>query len=119
MGVVGVGNIGKHILRLAHAFGMKLRGYDMYEDKAFANEVGLSYVPLDELLVHSDVICLACNLTEVNQHMINSDAISRMKSGVILINIARGELIDEEALLAAIERFAFIGLDVITEESVD
>ncbi len=117
MGVVGVGNIGKHILRLASAFGMKLQGFDIYEDKVFAWETWLSYVSPEELFATSDVICLACNLTSENKYMIDGQAISSMKDGVILINIARGELVDEDALLAWIKKFSFVGLDVISDES--
>ena len=115
--VIGVGNIGKHILKMAHGFGMKLQGYDVYEDHEFAEKWGLTYVSLETAISSSDVICLACNLTPENRHMIDAQAITQMKDGVILINIARGELIDEDALLAHYAKFAFVGLDVIALES--
>lgn len=116
--VIWVGNIGKHILRLGKAFSMQLLWYDISEDSTFQDEVGLEYCSLDEIYTKSDVIILACNLTDKNRHMINARAIQAMKEGVILINIARWELIDEADLIQSHDKFSFIWLDVIQDESL-
>jgi D-lactate dehydrogenase len=119
IGVIWVGNIGKNILRFAHGFGMELYGYDVYEDVAFSAMYQFQYISLTELFSKCDIICLACNLTPENRNLINQETIALMKQWVILINIARWELIDEEALISQIEKFFFVGLDVIQDESTN
>lgn len=77
------------------------------------------YVPLDELYARSDVITLHTNATAENHHLINAESLAKMKDGVLIVNTARGALIDEEALIAALEsgKVGGAGLDVVEEEN--
>lgn len=118
LGLVGFGKIGSHLAKTAKALGMHVRVYDPYADANLVELLTCKSVGFDELLRVSDIISLHCNLTPQNTHIINKDAISRMKRGVILINTARGGLIDNEALVEAIlsGHVAGAGLDVLEEE---
>lgn len=114
VGIVGTGRIGRVMIEICKGFGMNVIAYD-----AFPNSTAdIEYVSLDELFARSDVISLHCPLTEETDHMIDANAIRRMKKGVVLINTSRGALIDAEALLAGIKE-RHIGaacLDVYEEE---
>lgn len=118
-GIVGLGSIGLAIMRRAAAFGMKPIGYDV---RAIAPEIlteqGVAQVDLNQLLVTSDVVVLACELTLQNRHLLSAEAFGRMKDGVYVINVSRGPLIDEKALCAALEsgKVAGAGLDVFEAE---
>ena len=98
--------------------GMQVLAYDPFPDRAFAEQQGIEYVPLDALYAGSDVISLHCPLTEENRYMINAEAISRMKDGVMIINTGRGKLIDTEALIEGLKskKVGSAGLDVYEEE---
>lgn len=116
MGIIGFGRIGRAVGRIANAFGMRVIAYNRSqcdEGKAIG-----SYVNLEELLAASDVISLHCPLTAENTGMINTEAITKMKDGVILINTARGPLVDEAAVAAALESGKLRGFacDVISAE---
>jgi len=115
MGVIGTGKIGKVFCKICKGFGMNVIAYDLYPDKEFDVE----YTDLDTLLKKSDIISLHCPLTKENYHMIDANAISRMKKGAIIINTSRGSLVDAEALLEAIKDKKIGGacLDVYEEES--
>lgn len=95
MGIIGYGSIGKAVAKLAKAFGMKVLAYSRHG----AEE---DYAPLDELLAQSDIVSLHCPLTAENAGMINAETIARMKDGVIILNTARGGLINEADLREAL-----------------
>ena len=111
LGVVGTGNIGREVIRVAQALDMKILATAHHQRP---DEDGIHYVPLKELLSESDFISLHCPLTDETRHMIDEEAISLMKPGAYIINTARGALIDEKALIRALEegRIAGAGLDV-------
>lgn len=115
-GIVGTGKIGAAMARICYGFGMKVIGYDMYQNKSLDF---IEYVDYEQLLAQSDLISLHCPLTEENYHMINKDSIQKMKDGVILVNTSRGALIKTEDLIQGIrdEKFFAVGLDVYEEET--
>lgn len=115
VGVIGTGKIGKAFISICKGFGMKVLAYDLYP----AQNADFEYVKLDYLLKNSDVISLHCPLTEETNKIIDSDAFSKMKKGVYLLNTSRGMLIDSEALLEALNNGTVkaAGLDVYEEES--
>lgn len=118
LGVVGTGKIGKNSIKIARGFDMKVLAYDLYPDINFAKENGFEYKTLDEVLSHSDVITLHAPYTKENYHLVNRESITRMKKGVFLINTARGELIDTDALIWGLKEgiIAGAGLDVLEGE---
>ena len=115
VGVIGTGKIGRIFIDICKGFGMNVIAYDAYP----AKDSGIDYVSLDELFNRSDIISLHCPLTDETKHMINNDAISKMKKGVVLINTSRGGLIDAEALLEGIKarKIGAACLDVYEEEA--
>lgn len=119
LGVIGVGNIGKAVIRRAKSFGMHLLGTDIIDiDSKFISETGLEVTSLEDLLAQSDFISLNCDLNPTSNHIINSDTLALAKSGAIIINTARGPLIDEPALIAALQsgQLAGAALDVFEHE---
>lgn len=116
IGIVGTGRIGLEMIKRAKGFEMEVMAYDVYKNESAQKELGFQYVELDELLFRSDVISLHAPLLESTRHMINADAILKMKDGVVLINTGRGELIDTQALANSIAKFRFVGLDVVEGE---
>lgn len=118
LGVVGVGRIGQHSARIGKGFGMNIVGFDPFEKPEIAEEIGFRYAPLSEVLAVSDVVTLHVPLTPENVHLIDADAIASMKPGAVLINTARGELVDTNALIAALENghVAGAGLDTVEGE---
>ena len=117
-GIIGTGKIARILIRILRGFGMEVLGYDLYPDEAFAREVGMRYVTLDELYAQSDIISLHCPLTEQTRYLIDSSAIERMKPGVVLINTGRGQLIHSQALIDGLKekKIGAAGLDVYEEE---
>ncbi|HEY4504961.1 MAG TPA: NAD(P)-dependent oxidoreductase [Candidatus Paceibacterota bacterium] len=117
-GVIGTGRIGKNSARIGKGFGMKILLNDKFPDDKFAAEVSGTYVSLDELLARSDVLTLHCPYLPENRHMIGEAQFAKMKSGMTLINTARGELMDTIALVRALESgiVAHVGLDVLEGE---
>ena len=113
-GVIGTGKIGQAMIRIFHGFDMQVLAYDPYPNP----ELDVKYVELSELLEKSDFISLHCPLTEDTKHIINSDAIARMKDGVFLVNTSRGALVNTEALIDGLKKnkFGGVGLDVYEEE---
>lgn len=121
LGVVGVGNIGKAIIRRAKAFGMKILGNDIVEiAHDFLIENRVTMVSLAELLAQSDFISLNCDLNPTSRHLIDANALSLMKPTAVLINAARGAVVDEAALVDALQRQQIGGaaLDVFEQEPV-
>lgn len=103
LGVIGVGNIGKAITRRAKAFGMKVLGTDIIDiDHVFISESGIEMTNLDTLLADSDFVSVNCDLNPTSHHLINANTLSKMKSTAVLINTARGPIVDEKALVAAL-----------------
>ena len=120
-GIIGVGSIGQAIARRIHAVGMNLLGYDIYPiNPEFCQEVGMQQVELPELFQQSDCILLACNLTPDNHHLLNQDAFAQMKDGCWIVNVARGPLIEQAALVDALKngKVAAAALDVFESEPV-
>ena len=111
LGVVGAGHIGMEVIKVAKALGMNVL---VHTRTPKADGDGIRYVSLDELLEHSDYITLHCPLNEQTKHMINKDAIAKMKSSAVIINTGRGALINEADLCEALvaKRIAGAGLDV-------
>ena len=119
IGVVGVGNIGRAILRRARPFGARLLGNDIKTiDPDEVVQLGVEMIPLEGLLAEADFICLACDLNPTSHHLIGAPQLTRMKTSSVLINAARGPIIDEAALVAALQNgdIAGVGLDVFEEE---
>ena len=117
MGIIGYGNIGSGVGRVAQAFGMKVIALDKF--KSHKETATFRYTDsLEELLRESDIVSLNCPLTKENRKMINRDTLSIMKNSAILINTARGPLVDEEALAEALNDgvIAGAGLDVLEKE---
>lgn len=111
LGIVGAGHIGREVIKIAHALGMDIL---VYTRTPREDEKGIRYVSFDELLKNSDYVSLHCPLTETTKHMINKETLSLMKSSSFIINTSRGALIDEAALIEALENgvIAGAGLDV-------
>jgi phosphoglycerate dehydrogenase-like enzyme len=103
LGIIGIGNIGKAITRRAKAFGMKVLGTDIVDiDHVFISESGIEMTNLQSLLSESDFVSVNCDLNPTSQHLINADTLAQMKSTAILINTARGPIVEENALVAAL-----------------
>ncbi|WFO75112.1 hypothetical protein J4526_08570 [Desulfurococcaceae archaeon MEX13E-LK6-19] len=120
IGVVGTGRIGSYVVKLAHAFGMKILAYDIYPRKELVEKYGVKYVDLETLLKNSDIITLHLPLTKETYHLINRNNIHLIKRGAILVNTARGPLVETEALVEALDKGILAGaaLDVIEGERV-
>lgn len=118
IGIIGFGRIGQAEGRVAKALGMKVLAYDLYPNDTGADIA--QYVDLDTLLAQSDVVTLHCNLTPDNTGFINKDSIVKMKDGAILINNARGQLINEQDVADALNsgKLSAAGLDVVSTEPI-
>ncbi|MBI5953611.1 MAG: phosphoglycerate dehydrogenase [Chloroflexi bacterium] len=104
LGVVGIGNIGKAVTRRAKAFGMKVLGTDIVEvDHVFVSETGIQITNLQSLLSESDFVSVNCDLNPTSHHLINAKTLAKMKSTAVLVNTARGPIVDEKALVAALQ----------------
>ena len=117
VGVIGTGRIGRTVIRHLSGFGCKMLAYDLYENEEVKQYA--EYTDLDTLLKSSDVITLHAPATDDNYHMIDAAAIEKMKQDVVIINCARGALMDTDALIDGIEngKVGFAGLDVVEHES--
>ncbi len=120
VGLVGCGRIGREVVRRLLAFKCRVLIYDPMLKGEVIRELGASPVSLEELLKTSDVISLHCPSTDSTRKMINSDTISKMKPGVVLINVARGDLIETDALIGALRsgQISSAGLDVFDPEPI-
>jgi len=119
LGVVGVGTIGKVVSRRARAFGMTVLGNDIVDiDHVFIAETGIHMTTLDNLLAHSDFVSINCDLNPTSFHLMNTRTFSLMKPNAILINTARGPIVEEQALIAALKegKIAGAALDVFEVE---
>ncbi len=118
LGIVGFGRIGKELARMAAGFNMRILANDAYEDPNAAEEFGITYVPLDQLLREADFVSLHVALTPETQQLIGARELGLMKTTAVLINAARGPVVDTDALVSALqsgEIFA-AGLDVTDPE---
>ncbi|NOT05077.1 MAG: phosphoglycerate dehydrogenase [Anaerolineales bacterium] len=103
LGIIGIGNIGKAVTRRARAFGMKVLGNDIVDiDHVFISESGIEMTNLEYLLSNSDFVTVNCDLNPTSHHLINASTLARMKPTAVLINTARGPIVDENALIAAL-----------------
>lgn len=118
IGVVGTGRIGRNVIKIAKGFNMNVIACDFHPDLEFAKTNNFEYKNFEEVIKEADVISLHVPFTKENNHMINKDIISKMKKGVLLINTARGSLVDTEALIWGINEgiIGGAGLDVLEEE---
>jgi D-lactate dehydrogenase len=121
LGVLGAGAIGLHLIRMAKGFGMEVLAYDARPQPLLAEVLGFRYAPLDEVLSASDVVSIHLPLIPETRHLINDATIRRMKRGAILVNTARGAIVDTRALVTALNEgiLGGAGLDVLEgEESI-
>jgi D-3-phosphoglycerate dehydrogenase len=119
LGVIGLGGIGREICRRGGAFGMHVTGSDVVViDPAVLAAVAATQQPFEAVIEAADIVIVACNLTAENRHMFDAAAFARMKRGVLFINVARGPLVDETALIASLEsgQVGAAGLDVFESE---
>lgn len=119
IGIVGTGKIGRAVARIAHGFDMKILATDQCRVEELEKNLNVHYVSLDELLAQSDIITLHVPSTKETEHMIGARAFDMMKKGVILVNTARGALMDSKALILALNsgKVAYALLDVLEHES--
>jgi phosphoglycerate dehydrogenase-like enzyme len=121
LGIIGLGRIGKQVAARAKPFGCNTIYYDIVRpDEGLEAELCVSFRELDELVAESDILCLHVPLTPDTRHMIDAARVAGMKQGAILVNVARGEVIDEDAVAAALKegRLAGAVIDVFSEEPV-
>ena len=118
IGVIGAGSIGQHVVRIAKGFEMKVIAYDKFKNSKLAKKLDFKYVSLDYLLKNSDIVTLHVPYNKFTHHLIDKKAISKMKKDAIIINTARGAIIDTTALLEGLQsgKIAGAGLDVLEEE---
>ncbi len=118
LGLVGLGRIGSEVAVRAEAFDMRVLAYDPFISEAAAHEISVELVPLDQLLAESDFVSLHAALSPATQNLISAANIQKMKKGARIINTARGELVDESALAAALKsgKLAGAAVDVFSEE---
>ena len=118
IGVLGTGKIGRNLIRMAKGFDMKVIAYDPFPNYDLSSSLGFSYVSFDDLLKSSDVISIHVPLNRHTFHLINEENIAKMKQGVLLINTARGAIIDTHALIQGLESgmIGGAGLDVLEGE---
>jgi D-lactate dehydrogenase len=118
LGVIGVGRIGLHSIRIANGFGMKVVAYDVVENKPAAQALGFEYAPLERVLAASDAVTLHVRLSEATHHLMNTERLAQMKPGAILVNTSRGAVVETQALIAALRSGSLggAGLDVLEDE---
>lgn len=120
LGVVGTGAIGRHVIRIANGFGMKVLAFDVKPDRQAAARLGFDYVGIDELLSGSDIVTLHVPASPKTENMMSDEQFRKMKHGAVLINTARGKVVNTKALVRALAegRLAAAGLDVLPMEPV-
>jgi glyoxylate reductase len=118
IGIVGLGRIGKEVAKRARGFDMRVLAFDPFEDAAFAQEHGVSYAPLEQLLAESDFVTLHVALTPDTEHLIGAAELDRMKPTAILVNASRGPVVDTNALVDALRNGSILSaaLDVTDPE---
>lgn len=118
LGVVGTGNIGINVIKIARGFGMKVLAFDVNQNHFLADILAYEYTELDTLLARSDIISLHIPYNKHTHHLINGERLAKMKKGAILINTARGGVVDTDALLEALnsKQLGGLGIDVLEGE---
>ncbi len=118
LGILGLGRIGVEVAKRAKALGMNISAHDPYVSPALARDLGIKLASLDDLYARADYLSLHLGLTPQTQGMINAESLAKMKKGVRIVNCARGELVDDRALCAALGsgQVAAAALDVFSEE---
>ena len=117
LGVVGTGRIGRALIKRAGGFDMKVLAYDIFKDDGCTRELGFTYTSLDKLLQESDFVSLHCPLTDTTQGLLSKEKLALMKPSAYLINTARAQIVDEEALAEALKqkRLAGAALDAYAQ----
>jgi D-lactate dehydrogenase len=120
IGVIGAGQIGLHVIRIAKGLGMNVLAYDARQNKILSEVMGFEYTSLEDLLARSDIITLHVPYNKYTHHLMNRDKFKLVKKGAILINTARGSIVDTEALIEALDKkiLSGAGLDVIEGEEL-
>jgi len=120
LGVIGTGHVGLNVIKIAKGFGMKVLAYDIKQQNFIRECLGFEYVSRDDLLSKSDIISLHCPYNKKTHHIINEDSIKKIKKGAFLINTSRGGLVDNDALLKALNKkvLSGAGLDVLEGEKL-
>jgi D-lactate dehydrogenase len=120
IGVIGAGQIGLHVIRVAKGFGMNVLAFDARQNKILSEVLGFEYTSLEDLLSRSDIITLHVPYNKYTHHLLNRDRFKLVKKGAILINTARGSIVDTEALIEALDKkiLSGAGLDVIEGEEL-
>jgi D-lactate dehydrogenase len=120
IGVIGAGHIGLHVIRIARGFGMRVLAFDVRRNPFLADLLGFEYATMDRLLAESDIVTLHSPLTEKTHHLLGREQFARMKPGAMIVNTARGGLIDTDALVEALEsgKLGGAGLDVLEGEEL-
>ncbi|MDM7273879.1 hydroxyacid dehydrogenase [Sulfurihydrogenibium azorense] len=121
IGVIGAGRIGKHVVRIAYGFGMKILVYDRYKDQELIDKYGAEYVGLEDLLRMSDIVTLHVPYNKSTHHLINKFNIKLMKLDAMLINTSRGPVVEMEAIVQALKEGRLaggVGLDTFEAEEV-
>ena len=119
IGVLGLGAIGKGVVKRAAGFGMDIYGYDIYEDKEFNSQYDIKFTSVDEILNKCDFVTLHLPLSKDTKHIINKDNLNKCKRGLILINTARGGLINEKDLYKALSTKQILGAGLDVFENQD
>ena len=118
IGVIGTGNIGQHVIRMAKGFEMNIIAFDIFKNNKIAKKLGFKYVSFDNLLKNSDIITLHVPYNKHTHHLINMQNIKKIKKGALLINTSRGANIETDAICKALDKkiLGGAGLDVLEEE---
>ena len=119
IGVLGLGAIGKGVVKRAAGFGMDIYGYDIYEDKEFNSQYDIKFTSVDEILNKCDFVTLHLPLSKDTKHIINKDNLNKCKRDLILINTARGGLVDEKELYEALNTKQIFGAGLDVFENLD
>lgn len=120
IGILGFGNIGQKVARKLSGFGCRLIAYDAFPNSKAAEEIGAKLVPQETIFKESDVICIHVPLLPETEHLISTDNINKMKDGVIIVNTARGPIVDEKAVAAALQsgKIMAFATDVFEKEPI-
>ena len=118
LGVIGTGNIGQCVIRIANGFGMHVVAFDVREDRDLADRLNFKYLPMENLLGTMDILTLHVPANDKTYHLISDDQFAKMKDGVVIINTSRGSVLHIEALVRALAvgKVAAAGLDVLPDE---
>jgi phosphoglycerate dehydrogenase-like enzyme len=121
LGLIGLGNIGREIARVAQPLEMRRIAHDPFVSADQAAAIGVELLSLDEVLRQADFVVICCSLSPATHHLINAARLAQMKPTAYLINVARGPIVDQAALTVALQerRLAGAGLDVFEQEPID